>query len=215
MTMPPQPPGWYHAQGDPPGTTRWWDGAQWVGGPVAVAAPPAPGYGYVPPSPGHGYGFGRPPLSGFWRRVGAWLLDALIIGIPGSIVQRITEAAVPKHTVVCTTFNDRTALCEQPTTGGYLVIALVSLVLLAGNIAYYAYFVGKKGATPGRQACGLRVVDQHTLQPIGVGRAIGRYFASILSAIPCGLGFFWVIWDDKKQTWHDKMVGSVVLHTGN
>lgn len=33
--------GWYYAQGDPPGTQRYWDGAQWIGGPKPVA-PPAP-----------------------------------------------------------------------------------------------------------------------------------------------------------------------------
>lgn len=35
-------PGWYHGEGDPPGTQRWWDGAQWVGEPVAVPSSPNP-----------------------------------------------------------------------------------------------------------------------------------------------------------------------------
>ena len=31
-----QPAGWYHAQGDPPGTQRYWDGGQWLGEPQAM-----------------------------------------------------------------------------------------------------------------------------------------------------------------------------------
>jgi len=47
----PMPPGWYPAEGDPPGTQRYWDGGQWQGGPQAVPAAPlgfsSPGF---PPS---------------------------------------------------------------------------------------------------------------------------------------------------------------------
>ena len=31
------PPGWYYAEGDPPGTQRYWDGTSWLGGPQAAA----------------------------------------------------------------------------------------------------------------------------------------------------------------------------------
>ena len=59
---------------------------------------------------------------------------------------------------------------------------------------------------------GIRVVDATTMQPgIGSGRAIGRYFAHFLSAIPCGLGYFWMLWDQDKQTWHDKIVSTKVV----
>lgn len=38
-----QPPGWYHGEGDPPGTKRYWDGELWVGEPQAMpTAPPLP-----------------------------------------------------------------------------------------------------------------------------------------------------------------------------
>ncbi len=48
-------PGWYAAQGDPPGTVRWWDGAQWIGQPqvqptVGASAPQmAGGFPAAPP----------------------------------------------------------------------------------------------------------------------------------------------------------------------
>ena len=70
---------------------------------------------------------------------------------------------------------------------------------------------GTTGQTLGKRALSVRVVDAHTGAPSGVGRAIGRYFARIISAIPCFLGFLWMLWDPNKQTWHDKMVGSFVV----
>ena len=53
--------------------------------------------------------------------------------------------------------------------------------------------------------------DAATAQPIGAGRAIGRYFAMFLSAILCYLGYLWMLWDPQKQTWHDKIASSVVV----
>jgi uncharacterized RDD family membrane protein YckC len=55
------------------------------------------------------------------------------------------------------------------------------------------------------------VYDLRGRGPIGLGRGIGRYFARILSALPLFLGYFWMIWDGEKQTWHDKLVGTVVV----
>ena len=46
---------------------------------------------------------------------------------------------------------------------------------------------------------------------VGPGRAIGRYFAKFLSGLVIGLGYFWMLWDPKKQTWHDKLVNTVVV----
>ena len=72
---------------------------------------------------------------------------------------------------------------------------------------------GRTGQTVGKRALGVRVLDARTGTPIGVGRAIGRHFGKIISAIPCGLGYLWMLWDPNKQTWHDKMVGSYVVTT--
>ena len=51
-----------------------------------------------------------------------------------------------------------------------------------------------------------------TGEPIGIGKALGRQlFASFISGQIFSLGYLWMLWDDKKQTWHDKIVGSVVI----
>lgn len=88
------PAGWYHAEGDPPGTTRYWDGAQWVGepqtsNPEAAAPPPADPYGAPPmgapaaaggfgPAPDWGTAAGSvaaPQLTSPGSRIGGRLLD--------------------------------------------------------------------------------------------------------------------------------------------
>ena len=81
------------------------------------------------------------------------------------------------------------------------------------GLLYYGYLEGgATGQTLGKRLCGIAVVDQTTWQPgIGVGRGIGRYFARWISAIPCGLGYFWMLWDDQKQCWHDKIVSTRVV----
>ena len=58
------------------------------------------------------------------------------------------------------------------------------------------------------------MVDKYTGQPIGVGKALGRYlFAAFISGQVCDLGYLWMLWDADKQTWHDKVVNSIVVRT--
>jgi uncharacterized RDD family membrane protein YckC len=57
------------------------------------------------------------------------------------------------------------------------------------------------------------VVDAATGNPLTTGQAIGRYFGYFVSAIPFGLGLIWVAFDSKKQGWHDKMAGTVVVRS--
>jgi uncharacterized RDD family membrane protein YckC len=86
------------------------------------------------------------------------------------------------------------------------------LLSLAIAIAYFGYFEGStSGQTIGKRALGIRVVDIATGGPIGFGRAVVRYFGSWLSAIPFLLGFFWMLWDSERQTWHDKFAQAVVV----
>ena len=79
------------------------------------------------------------------------------------------------------------------------------------GICYFTYFEGTTGITPGKNAAGIRVADVATGEPIGYGRALLRYFARLLSAIPLFLGYFWMLWDDKNQCWHDKICTDVVV----
>jgi uncharacterized RDD family membrane protein YckC len=124
------------------------------------------------------------PRAGFWRRVGALALDALVI-----IFAYVPLAA---------------AFGSDAGSDLGLVFSIAYFTLLEG---------GATGQTLGKRALGIRVIDLARGGPIGPGRAFIRLVGRIVSWIPLYLGYLWMLWDTEKQTWHDKMAGSVVVPT--
>jgi len=126
------------------------------------------------------------PRAGFGARFGAAFIDGLILAVPYLII----------------------AFAINPLLG--------YAVYLLGGIAYFTYFEGgPTGQTIGKKALGIRVIDFNTGGPIGNGRAFIRYIGRIVSGIPIYLGYFWMLWDQEKQTWHDKMATTVVVPVDN
>lgn len=70
-----------------------------------------------------------------------------------------------------------------------------------------------KEATPGKMLISAKVVDAETGNTLTKGQAIGRYLAYYLAVIPLGLGFIWAAFDKRKQGWHDKLAGTVVVRS--
>lgn len=66
-------------------------------------------------------------------------------------------------------------------------------------------------ATPGKMMLSMKIVDAETFGPMSAGQAVGRYFAYIVSAIVFMLGYLWIAFDPRKQAWHDKLAGTVVV----
>ena len=126
------------------------------------------------------------------------------MGIPGFI------ALQTGSTEIDTCPGSSFELCEVPTSTTWAIAGLLYFAAFVGAVVYFGIMEGK-GATVGKNALSIRTVDQNTGQPIGTGRSIGRYFARWISAIPCALGYLWMLWDDQQQTWHDKMTTSVVI----
>jgi len=77
--------------------------------------------------------------------------------------------------------------------------------------SYGAVMWKLKGTTIGGIVCGLRVVRLDG-RPIDWPTAIVRALSSFLSAAVAGLGFIWVVFDPERQSWHDKIAGTVVVH---
>ena len=77
--------------------------------------------------------------------------------------------------------------------------------------AYGAVMWKLRGTTVGGIICGLRVVRLDG-RAIDWPTAIVRALSSILSAIVVGLGFIWVVFDPERQSWHDKIAGTVVVY---
>ena len=88
--------------------------------------------------------------------------------------------------------------------------ALAPVVSLVFAVAYYV-LLNANGGTLGKQALGMRVEHAETGEDIGIGRALARYVVAIASGLALGLGYLWSIWDDRKQTWHDKAANSIVV----
>jgi uncharacterized RDD family membrane protein YckC len=121
------------------------------------------------------------PRASFGRRLVAAIIDGILLGVVGGIFYAIS------------------------TTLGYIVQILAT-------VAYLTYLEGSpSGQTVGKKAMGIRVVDFRTGGPIGYGRAFIRWIGRYVSAIACLLGYFWMLWDKEKQTWHDKFANDVVV----
>ena len=130
---------------------------------------------------------------GFWPRVGASLIDTvllLIILIP--II----------HMVYGPSYWGSESFIQGP------LDFLINYVLPA--IAVIAFWVARQ-ATPGKMAIGAKIVDSKTGRPASTGQLVGRYLGYYVSSIPLCLGLIWVAFDDKKQGWHDKLAGTVVI----
>ncbi len=131
--------------------------------------------------------------AGFWRRFWATLLDSLLlIAISFPILYSIYGADY---------------FLSESTYHGPADIIITYVFPLIATVLFWRY----KSATPGKMALKLHVVDADTGNRLSNTQAIVRYFAYIISALPLGLGFFWIAWDKKKQGWHDKLARTVVV----
>jgi uncharacterized RDD family membrane protein YckC len=130
---------------------------------------------------------------GFWARVWAAIVDtAIILGLTMPLLIVIYGWK----------YFENERLVQGPAD------ALISWGLPA--IAVILFWL-KKQATPGKMIVSARVVDAVTGQTMSTGQSIGRYLGYFVSALPLGLGLLWVAWDPKKQGWHDKLAGTVVV----
>ena len=96
---------------------------------------------------------------------------------------------------------------DQSLVSGPLDILLSYILPALAVILFWVY----KSATPGKMALRLKIVDAQTGQPASTGKLILRYVGYYVSMIPLFLGFIWAAFDSRKQGWHDKIAGTVVI----
>jgi uncharacterized RDD family membrane protein YckC len=95
----------------------------------------------------------------------------------------------------------------QPNWTAAVVQTPISMAITA---CYYTFFVGKYGATPGKMATKLSIVNADG-SPVSYGKACGRYFAQIVSSLACCIGYLMVAWDPEKRALHDRICGTRVI----
>lgn len=147
-------------------------------------------------------------FAGFWRRVGAMIIDRIILYIIFVMFVMAAAAALTlnlSENQVSDLIND-----FSETAGLYLAIYIVMTKSI--DMVYFTYFHGAGGQTPGKIVFGVRVVALNG-DSISFGTAFLRWVGYIISAIFLLLGFIWVAFDPKKQGWHDKIAGTVVIRT--
>jgi uncharacterized RDD family membrane protein YckC len=137
--------------------------------------------------------------AGFWVRVGAALIDTvLLLGVSLPLLVAIYGWSY-----------------FDPSRTGFFAGAADFLISWVAPAAAIVAFWLYKQATPGKMMLGARVVDATTGNTLTVGQSIGRYLGYFVSTIPLGLGLIWVAFDPRKQGWHDKLAGTVVIRSRN
>ena len=102
----------------------------------------------------------------------------------------------------------------DPTGAGLAIFAPACGFALAVGIWNRIFREARTGQSLGRQITGTRLVDLTTREPIGLGKVLLRGLCHILDNLPCiclPLGFVWPLWDQRRQTFADKIVGSIVI----
>ena len=132
------------------------------------------------------------PYVGFPRRLAAVLLDAILLVIFFSLIEWLLQL-------------DSHATTEQLLTPTQHLALLFSAPLLV-----VLFWQGYQ-ATPGKLLLGCRIVDARSGGHPQRWQILVRLLGYALSAAPAGLGFFWMIWDRRRQGWHDKLARTLVV----
>jgi uncharacterized RDD family membrane protein YckC len=128
-----------------------------------------------------------PQYAGFWRRVAATVIDSFIYTLLMGLI------AGPAFV--------EAALLTQEGLLRTSIALLLTLVL-------WLKFLG----TPGKLLLDCQVVDADSFEPMSLKQAALRYVAYLASILPLFLGFLWVAYDKRKQSFHDKLANTVVLY---
>lgn len=218
--QPPPPPGQYEPPTPPPNVPPPPGYGQQQPPPPAYGQPQPPAYGQPPaypqqggygqqPAYGGGYGqpgYGAPGMSPFGEyagvgtRLAALLIDALV-AVGAGIVFIIVGAVIAGS-------SDGGAGAAI----GILVLIFGYVVVIGVQIWNLVLKQGTTGQSIGKGVMNIKVIGLGTGQPLGNGGAFVRWLMhTFIDGNICALGFLWALWDDKKQTWADKVANSIVV----
>jgi uncharacterized RDD family membrane protein YckC len=135
--------------------------------------------------------------AGFASRALALVTDAVIFGVA--------------HALLAWTIVQIAALLARPPfverLGPWVVTIGGVVVSVAYSVVSWSWF----GRTPGKALLGLAVTTEGGARP-RVLRSLARFLGYILSTIPLGAGFLWILVDDQRRGWHDHLAGTRVVY---
>lgn len=171
-------------------------------GPVSVCAICKPVY-LQKLREGGGLAVGARHYGGFWIRVVARLIDAILLNVVFLIVR------IPFGVAMFTPGFGR-----EP---GALVAMLGTTILLgllntAAAACYEIFFIAARGATIGKMIFGLKVIRADG-SPVSLGLSTGRYFAQWISAMILFIGYIMAAFDDQKRALHDRICETRVIYS--
>ncbi len=131
--------------------------------------------------------------AGFWIRVFASIIDSFLIVL---ITLPILYGIYGKDYFKSEGF-----------IAGFWDLIITWILPAIAVIVFWIY----KSATPGKMVAGIKIVDAATGNPPSPVQSIIRYLGYYVSVIPLMLGIIWVAFDGRKQGWHDKLAGTIVI----
>lgn len=146
------------------------------------------------------------PLASRWQRLGAFIIDLLIVGLPLFYIhiQRPALAKVLDHYIA----NPQDATAQKAYIEAFQP---VSLTILLSYLVYCFFLEGSDlQATFGKKVFSLRVVRSDGTG-LSVWESLFRSSSKIASYMALNIGFLWIIFDRKRQGWHDKLADTVVV----
>lgn len=145
---------------------------------------------------------GEVVYAGFWKRAAAFLIDNFILTVIGSIVGGIAGTVLALLIGSNGDMGIAGIVMVQGTSYGVQTLIFAS---------YFAWFhASTHQATPGKMAIGIKVTRGDG-EIIGFWRGVGRYFASFLSTLLLGVGYFITPFTRRKQALHDLMCDTLVV----
>jgi len=149
---------------------------------------------------------------GFWARFVAFVIDSLLVTailIPVLLALYGTSYFQDVLAPLDVAMRGELSGAAARSSGGFFGALLQWGLPALAVILFWIY----RQATPGKMVVSAKIVDAKTFAPPSTGQLIGRYFAYYVSIFFFGLGFLWIAFDKRKQGWHDKLAGTVVIST--
>ncbi len=149
--------------------------------------------------------------AGFASRLLAVIIDTIVLVLTYVGLTWFISVAVKLLPIGRIFGFSLSALLGQEGSGQLVSTETVIAVFTLSTIVYYVFFWTITGQTLGMILMGLRVVTIEGRR-LTVWRAIIRFIGYILAALPFFLGFAWILVDNRRQGWHDKLAGTYVAY---